>query len=235
MAAIAKFISYDGGIAFSDSVLKFQKREGDSKIISLDDIVSLGIKRPQEDADGFIRFQVSDGKRYRLFFEAEQLKEAVQFKRRFDALLAERGGEEEDELAPEPEPEPAPAARGRSPRQKRRPVEEDDGARAAGGPSIFRRWWFWVIIVVLVAAIAVTAFLLLRGGGADDGPAAPVSQPQDAPVEVGNLPADSGAQDVPADGTEVVPADGTEAVPADGAQDAVPVPDDMPADSMPLE
>ena len=32
MAAIAKFISFDGGIAFSDSVVKFQKRSSDGKL-----------------------------------------------------------------------------------------------------------------------------------------------------------------------------------------------------------
>lgn len=109
MAAIAKLISRDGGIAFSDRVVKIQKREGDSRLIPLEAIDSVGVRRPQQDTDGFIRIQLKDGKRYRLFFETEQLKEAVQFKKQLESTLTAFAESAAQEPEPEPEPEPAPA------------------------------------------------------------------------------------------------------------------------------
>lgn len=105
MAAIAKFISRDGGIAFSDRVVKIQKRGGDSRIIPLGEVDSVGVRRPQQDTDGFIRIQMTDGKRYRLFFETAQLKDAVLFKKQLESALA--AAAEAAASVPEPEPEPA--------------------------------------------------------------------------------------------------------------------------------
>ncbi len=91
MAAIAKFVSYDGGIAFSGSVMLIKKggEDAPSYRIPLSDVASVNVKKPQEDADGFIRVATVGGQRYRLFFEDDQYREAVQFKRRYDAFLAD--------------------------------------------------------------------------------------------------------------------------------------------------
>lgn len=116
MAAIAKFVSYDGGIAFSESVLKFQKRAGEAKLFSVGDVVSVTLRRPQQGNDAFIRIVLSDRRMYRLFFKEEQLDDAVQFKKQFEALAAAiadgtvpaPGPVPEPAPAPEPEPEPVP-------------------------------------------------------------------------------------------------------------------------------
>lgn len=106
MAAIAKFISYDGGVAFSDKVLKIQKRDQDATIIPLEDVASVGVRRSQEDADGFIRVETVDGRRYRILFENDQLQEAIRFKRSFEASVVKNGFD--DDLPEEPEPAPVP-------------------------------------------------------------------------------------------------------------------------------
>ena len=185
MAAIAKFVSFDGGIAFSEQVMKFQKRGQESVIVPLDDIANVRVRRPQEDADGFIRIETADGQRYRIFFEDDQLQEAIQFKKRFDATVADGG--DEHALAPLPEKAVSP----RPVRQNRyedgaRPYREHSG-RAPRKP-IFKRWWFWAVCVVLVIGI-VGAIV----GGPDKGDTAPdevsanVSQPA-APADVQSAP-----------------------------------------------
>ena len=98
MAAIAKFVSYDGGIAFSEQVLKLQKRGQESVTVPLDDVADVRVRRPQEDSEGFVRIETADGQRYRIFFEDDQLQEAVQFKKQFDAAVSV----EEDDFALEP-------------------------------------------------------------------------------------------------------------------------------------
>lgn len=121
MAAIAKFISYDGGIAFSDTVLKFQKRDAEAKLIPIGDVESIGVRRPQQDTDGFIRVQLIDGKRYRLFFGQDQLRDAVAFKKQFEASCPPPAEEPVQDAAPEPEePEEEPA-----PQKPKRPVRQD--------------------------------------------------------------------------------------------------------------
>ena len=99
MASIARFVSFDGGIAFSEQKMKIQKQDQEAVVIFLDDVTAVRVKRPQPDADGFIRIETADGRRYRVFFEEDQLEEAVQFKRKFDATVAD----EEDDLALEPQ------------------------------------------------------------------------------------------------------------------------------------
>lgn len=91
MAAIAKFITYEGGIAFSDSVMKIQKRGAEGTVIPLDDVSSVSVFRPREDADGFIRVLTTDGRRFRLGFGDEQYRQAAQFKQQFDALFFDGG------------------------------------------------------------------------------------------------------------------------------------------------
>ena len=85
MAAIAKFISYDGGIAFSDTTLKIQLQGEDATYIPIDEVSAIKVVLPQNDAEGSIRVQTATGERYQLFFDADQYKEAVQFKRKFNA------------------------------------------------------------------------------------------------------------------------------------------------------
>lgn len=99
MPAIARFVSFDGGVAFSERVMKLQKRDQEAVTVPLDDVVSVRVRRPQEDSDGFIRIETADGKRYRIFFEDDQLQEAVQFKRRFEDTVSYH---DEDDFSLEP-------------------------------------------------------------------------------------------------------------------------------------
>ena len=63
MAAIAKFVSYDGGIAFSDSVLKIQKRDEErGRLIPLDNITGIEVDEPLLGDDGCIRIQIAGRK-----------------------------------------------------------------------------------------------------------------------------------------------------------------------------
>lgn len=154
MAARARFITYDGGIAFSENAVKIQKQDGLSKVIPLDSIASLNVRRPQENSDGFIRLQVSNGPQYRLYFEPDQLEEAIQFKRRFQATLA--GGGEYIPAPPARTGADRPAKR--VPRETVRPEErereypeEDDGVI-----PLSKLWWLWVLAAVaIIGAIAL--------------------------------------------------------------------------------
>ena len=91
MAAIARFVSYDGGIAFSESSLKIQKRdEAQGRIIPVAEIASMEVFEPLCGDDGNIRFRLI-GERQpsnanALFFDEEQYEEAVRFKVAFDTL-----------------------------------------------------------------------------------------------------------------------------------------------------
>ena len=221
MAAIAKFISFDGGIAFSESVVKFQKRSGDAKLFPLGEIDSINVRKPQQDNRGFVRLQTRDGKLYRVFFEDEQYAQALSFKKQLDAQL--RLG---PAPAPEPEPEPvreepddsqhAEQPEERPARRRRREpvaadVEDDAPSEPAGEgededepyeePSLLRRWWFWLIVVLLVVAIAAAAALIVLKLKTDqEPPAAPVNTSAitiPAPVDVPDAPA---ADIAPAEG-----------------------------------
>ena len=86
MAAIATFVSYDGGVAFSEDVMKIQKRGRESVTIPLEDVATIWVKQSQEDLDGFIRIETESGKRYRIFFEDEREQEAQQFRKRFNSF-----------------------------------------------------------------------------------------------------------------------------------------------------
>ena len=163
MAAIAKFISYDGGIAFSDSVVKIQKREGEGRTFPLDQVDSVGVRRSQQDPDGFIRIQLTDGKKYRLFFAEEQLKEALQFKKQLEAVLASLPAEEP------PAPKEPPVRKERSRREKQTIKYDDAGMdefvhqpeprRTSGGMIAL----VIVLAVLAVVCIALGVVLFLRG------------------------------------------------------------------------
>ena len=173
MPAIARFVSFDGVVAFSERVMKLQKRDQEAIMIPLDDVVSVRVRRPQEDSDGFIRIETADGKRYRIFFEDDQLQEAVQFKRCFEDTVSD--GEDET-TAPLPE-------KAVSPRPERQSRYEGNARPARANPGsaprkpIFKRWWFWVACAVLV--IGIVGIIAGGPGKKDDtaaGAGAKVSQ-----------------------------------------------------------
>lgn len=155
MAAIAKFISYDGGIAFSERVMKVQEADQEAVIISLDDVAAVRIRRPQDDAEGFIRVDTADGKHYRIYFEDDQLQEAVQFKRQFDATVSD--GEEDRTLAPVP----APRQSKQSYVKSTQPYSGNPRRQAR--KPILKKWWFWAAAAVLIIGVIVA----IVGGGSD--------------------------------------------------------------------
>lgn len=127
MAAIARFISFDGGIAFSAASLKIQKRdEEQGKIIPVAEIEALEVSEPLFGDDGSITVRLNGERRasgeHTLYFDDEQYGDAVQFKVAFDTMR------EESRAALPPldmfQPEalaPAPARRA-APRGAQRPA-----------------------------------------------------------------------------------------------------------------
>ena len=169
MPAIGRFVSFDGGVAFSERVMKLQKRDQEAVMIPLDDVAAVRVRRPQEDSDGFIRIETADGKRYRIFFEDDQLQEAVQFKRRFEDTVSDG---EDEALAPAP---PRPERQSRY-EGNARPSRAYPGGAPRKQP-IFKKWWFWAACIVLV--VGIIAAMIGRPGKKDDtaaGAGAKVSQ-----------------------------------------------------------
>lgn len=200
MAAIAKFISFDGGIAFSESVVKFQKRSGDAKLFPLSEIDSIGVRRPQQENRGFIRLQTKEGKLYRIFFDDDQYSQAAAFKKQLDEQLAAAVSAEEPASEPvpaEPEPErPAPRT-GRWEEQPDEEEEEDeedeDSDEYGGGDPLLRKWWFWTIVVLLVIAIAGVVAIICLKLKAGDTPTTPTNPSAiTIPASI-DEPADAGA------------------------------------------
>lgn len=97
MAAITKFFSEDGGIAFSDRSMKIQIEDREPVIIPLDDVFSVRVIRPQEDADGSLCVDTVDGRRFSLLFEDYQYRDALKFKRMFDDLFEDDYNDEQQE------------------------------------------------------------------------------------------------------------------------------------------
>ncbi len=88
MAAIAKFVSYDGGIAFSEKALKIQ-HAGDKqgKVIPIINVISVAVRRPTEEYEGFIHIRIAgDSRGDCIYFDDDQYAEAVQFKRAFESI-----------------------------------------------------------------------------------------------------------------------------------------------------
>lgn len=164
MAAIAKFVSFDGGVAFSDQKMKVQKRGQEAVIMPLEDVAAVRVRRPQEDADGFVRVDTVDGQRFRIGFEDDQLQEAVRFKRQFDAFVSDEGTEQA--LAPVPE-------KAVSPRPARPARREEDARPSRGRPArapkqpIFKKWWFWAACALLV--IVVIGIIVAGSSAKTDG------------------------------------------------------------------
>ena len=179
--------------------MKIQKRGRDSTVVSLDEVASVRVRRPQEDSDGFIRIETADGQRYRIFFEDDQFQDAVQFKRQFDAAVSDDGDYALD--IPPAAFNSGPAwqpgqSRGSAPRAAR---EYDD--RSYRRRPIFRKWWFWVASVVLIIGVIAIfsggpkdngAVPVAAGGGANNAVyglsagAAAASEPVGGPVNVGD-------------------------------------------------
>lgn len=105
MAAIARFITYDGGIAFSDSMVKIQKRKADAgRTIPISDVVSVEVLKPWLGYAGCVHIQVLGAKEHSphdtsmqylsdkntIFFRKNQHEEALNFKKAFDRILATR-------------------------------------------------------------------------------------------------------------------------------------------------
>ena len=65
--------------------MKIQLQGEDATYIPIDEVSAIKVVLPQNDAEGSIRVQTATGERYQLFFDADQYKEAVQFKRKFNA------------------------------------------------------------------------------------------------------------------------------------------------------
>lgn len=181
MAAIAKFISFDGGVAFSESVVKIQKRGEEGKLIPIGSVAAVNVRRPQPEADGFIRILTADGQRYKLCFDEEQLRDAVMFKRRLEAQLA---GSQDAGAAPQrkqperrsAEPAPAPKAeRAPVPRREQPPVpeeepeeeEEDVPERGSTATRVLL-----ILIAIVTVAIVVVGVLLFMRQSKSDAPAA---------------------------------------------------------------
>ena len=153
MAAIAKFVSYDGGIAFSEQVVKIQKRDQAAIKTPLDDVTTVKVRRPQEDSDGFIRVETAGGQCYRIFFEDDQFQEAVQFKRKFYETISANDGE----YAMEPVQERAAPDR-QSRQSVRRPISKrkTPSTKTATKKPLFRRWWFWAAVLILFIGVIST-------------------------------------------------------------------------------
>lgn len=125
MAAIARFISFDGGIAFSTASLKIQKRDEDrGKIIPVAEIAALEVSEPLFGDDGSITVRLNGERRASgertLYFDDEQYGDAVQFKVAFDTMR------EESRAALPPldmfQPEALAPARKAAPRGAQRPA-----------------------------------------------------------------------------------------------------------------
>ena len=97
MAAIAKFVSYGGGIAFSDSVLKIQKRDEErGRLIPIGSVAGLEVDEPLLGDDGCIRVRIGGKKPSMqdvIFFEDDQYDDALQFKSAFDSFMGQAAPE----------------------------------------------------------------------------------------------------------------------------------------------
>lgn len=90
MASIARFVSYDGGIAFSETALKIQKRsETQGRIVPVSQVAAIEVSAPRSGEDGCIRCRLVGEDRASganaLYFEQDQYAEALRFQAAFDA------------------------------------------------------------------------------------------------------------------------------------------------------
>ncbi len=155
MAAIARFVSFDGGIAFSDSVLKIQKRDEErGRLIPIERIAGVEVAEPLLGDDGCIRVQIA-GERTTtknvVRFDEEQYDDALSFKAAFDSFM----GQSAQALPPLEMFQPTSIVQ-RPQRKQARYIEQEQPRRPARRTGRKRRfkWWYAAIAVVFVAILA---------------------------------------------------------------------------------
>lgn len=155
MAAIAKFVSFDGGIAFSDSVLKIQKRDEErGRLIPLDDITGIEVDEPLLGNEGRIRIEIAEKKpsiKNTICFDEEQYDDALSFKAAFDSFR----GQSSPALPPLEMFQPTSIAK--KPQREQARYTEQEGPRRPVRQTRRKhrfRWWYAAIAVVFVAILA---------------------------------------------------------------------------------
>lgn len=151
MAAIAKFLSFDGGIAFSDSVLKIQKRDEErGRLIPIENIAGIDVEEPLLGDDGCIRVQIAEKKpsaRNAIYFDEEQYNDALDFKAAFDSFV----GQSAQALPPLEMFQPTAIAN--RPKRERRYTEPERPQRPARRRKRRFKWWYAAIAIVFVAIL----------------------------------------------------------------------------------
>lgn len=157
MAAIAKFLSYDGGIAFSDSVLKIQKRDEErGRLIPLDSITAIEVDEPLIGEDGCIRVHIAGERlsaRSTLYFDDDQYGDALDFKSAFDSFV----GHTAPELPPLEMFQPTAIARG-SQNRRTKYAELERPRRPARQPRRKRRFRWWYVLIALLVIGVISQF-----------------------------------------------------------------------------
>lgn len=153
MAAIAKFVSFDGGIAFSDSVLKIQKRDEErGRLIPLDNITGIEVDEPLLGDDGCIRIQIAGRRpsiKNTIYFDEEKYDDALSFKTAFDSFK----GQSSPALPPLEMFQPTSIAK--RPQREQAGYTGQERPRRPGRQSKHRfKWWYAAIAVVFVALLA---------------------------------------------------------------------------------
>ena len=150
MAAIAKFVSYDGGIAFSDSVLKIQKRDEErGRLIPIENVIGIDVAEPLLGDDGCIRVQIAGKKpsiKNTVYFDEEQFGDALSFKMAFDSFREQAS----PALPPLEMFQPTAIAR-RPQKERARYATQERPRRPAGQTKRKRRFRWWHILVALLA------------------------------------------------------------------------------------
>lgn len=155
MAAIAKFVSYDGGIAFSDNVLKIQKRDEErGRLIPINDITGIEVDEPILGNDGCIRIQIIGRRasiRNTIYFDEEQYDGALSFKEAFDSFRGQAS------LALPPLEMFLPASTANRPQREQarytglerpsRPIKQTARKRRF-------RWWYALIALLVIGVVA---------------------------------------------------------------------------------
>lgn len=153
MAAIAKFVSFDGGIAFSDSVLKIQKRDEErGRLIPLDNIMGIEVDEPLLGDDGCIRVQIAGRRpsiKNTIYFDEEQYDDALSFKTAFDSFR----GQSSPALPPLEMFQPTSIAK-RPQRKQARYTEQERPRRPVRQRKRRFKWWYAAIAVVFVGILA---------------------------------------------------------------------------------
>lgn len=91
MAILARFISYDGAVALSESAIKIRKREVDvSRTVPISAVTSIRLHAPTEDDEGCMWIAVESerpGEDNTVCFDDSQYDEALRFRDAFESLV----------------------------------------------------------------------------------------------------------------------------------------------------